>query len=115
MPLNLQAKFDRFAHPCHKFIQGSGLGVASRKGWNRSDKIALGITLNNHVKLAGHRYLYRGILRLSERPNNWGEGKCSAGNLKPHVMATFPLERYAEALALVKDRKVIGKVVLTTA
>ena len=40
---------------------------------------------------------------------------CSAGKLKPQVMATFPLERYAEALALVKDRKVIGKVVLTTA
>lgn len=39
---------------------------------------------------------------------------CSAGKLKPHVMATFPLERYAEAFALVRDRKVIGKVVLTT-
>jgi len=39
---------------------------------------------------------------------------CTAGKLKPHVMATFPLERCAEALALVKDRKVIGKVVLTT-
>ena len=39
---------------------------------------------------------------------------CGGGKLKPHVMATFPLERYAEALALVKDRKVIGKVVLTT-
>ncbi len=38
----------------------------------------------------------------------------SAGKLKPHVMATFPLERYMEALALVRDRKVIGKVVLTT-
>ncbi len=40
---------------------------------------------------------------------------CSAGKLKPQVMATFPFARYAEALALVKDRKVIGKVVLTTA
>lgn len=40
---------------------------------------------------------------------------CSAGKLKPHVMATFPLERYAEALALLRERKVIGKVVLTTA
>ncbi len=38
----------------------------------------------------------------------------TAGKLKPYVMATFPLERYAEALALVKGRKVIGKVVLTT-
>lgn len=37
-----------------------------------------------------------------------------AGKLKPHVMATFPLGRYMEALALVRDRKVIGKVVLTT-
>ncbi len=40
---------------------------------------------------------------------------CSAGKLQPHVMATFPLERCAEALALMKDRKVIGKLVLTTA
>jgi NADPH2:quinone reductase len=38
----------------------------------------------------------------------------SAGKLKPHVMATFPLARYMEALALMRDRKVIGKVVLTT-
>ena len=38
----------------------------------------------------------------------------TAGRLKPYVMATFPLERYAEALALVKERKVIGKVVLAT-
>ena len=38
----------------------------------------------------------------------------SAGKIKPYVMATFPLERYAEALALVKGRKVIGKAVLTT-
>jgi len=38
-----------------------------------------------------------------------------AGKLKPYVMATFPLASYMEALALVRDRKVIGKVVLTTA
>ncbi len=38
-----------------------------------------------------------------------------AGKLKPYVMATFPLANYMEALALVRDRKVIGKVVLTTA
>ena len=37
-----------------------------------------------------------------------------AGKLKPYVMATFPLASYMEALALVRDRKVIGKVVLTT-
>lgn len=35
-----------------------------------------------------------------------------AGKLKPHVSATFPLERAAEALKVVMERKVLGKVVL---
>jgi NADPH:quinone reductase len=35
------------------------------------------------------------------------------GRLKPHVSRTFPLERAADALTLMADRKVIGKVVLT--
>jgi NADPH2:quinone reductase len=34
------------------------------------------------------------------------------GKLKPHVMAAYPLEAYREALATVRDRKVLGKVVL---
>lgn len=37
---------------------------------------------------------------------------CAAGKLKPHVMETFPMERYQDAMALVRGRKVIGKVVL---
>jgi NADPH2:quinone reductase len=35
------------------------------------------------------------------------------GRLKPHISATFPLDRAAEALALMAARKVTGKVVLT--
>src|SRR5438128_7349187 len=35
------------------------------------------------------------------------------GKLKPHVSQTFPLERAADALALMAERKVKGKVVLT--
>jgi NADPH2:quinone reductase len=34
------------------------------------------------------------------------------GRLRPHVSATFPLERYREALDAVVQRKVLGKVVL---
>lgn len=34
------------------------------------------------------------------------------GKLKPHVMAHFPLARYREALATVRDRRVLGKAVL---
>jgi NADPH:quinone reductase len=35
------------------------------------------------------------------------------GKLKPHVSATFPLERAADALTMMANRQVIGKVVLT--
>lgn len=35
------------------------------------------------------------------------------GRLNANVMASFPLERMAEALAVIRDRKVVGKVVLT--
>lgn len=35
------------------------------------------------------------------------------GAIKPHVSATFPLERAADALTLMAERKVTGKVVLT--
>ncbi|MCC7484413.1 MAG: NADPH:quinone oxidoreductase family protein [Burkholderiales bacterium] len=34
------------------------------------------------------------------------------GQLKPHVMKGYPLERYREALATVAERRVLGKVVL---
>src|SRR5215469_6474809 len=37
----------------------------------------------------------------------------AAGQLKPHVSATFPLERAADALTLMARREVKGKVVLT--
>lgn len=36
------------------------------------------------------------------------------GRLKANVMATYPLETMAEALAVIRDRKVVGKVVLET-
>lgn len=40
----------------------------------------------------------------------YGEGK-----IKPRVSASYPLERAGEALQLLQDRKVLGKVVVTTA
>ena len=35
------------------------------------------------------------------------------GKLKPHVMAAYPLADYAQAMHMVQDRKVLGKVVIT--
>ncbi len=34
------------------------------------------------------------------------------GKVKPHVMVSYPLDAYREALALVRDRKALGKVVI---
>lgn len=45
---------------------------------------------------------------VTELLNWWGEGK-----LRPHVSATYPLERAGEALRALADRKVVGKVVVT--
>ena len=36
----------------------------------------------------------------------------AAGQLKPHITATYPLDRAAEAIALMGARKVVGKVVV---
>jgi NADPH2:quinone reductase len=38
----------------------------------------------------------------------------AAGRIKPYVSHVLPLERTAEALQLIKDRKVIGKAILTS-
>jgi NADPH2:quinone reductase len=40
-------------------------------------------------------------------------GWYADGRLRPHISATFPLDRAADALALMAARKVTGKVVLT--
>jgi NADPH2:quinone reductase len=41
-------------------------------------------------------------------------GLYTGGAIRPRVMRSFPLARFAEALALVKSGSVQGKVVLTT-
>jgi NADPH2:quinone reductase len=37
-----------------------------------------------------------------------------AGKIKPPVMATYPFERFADALAVIAERRALGKVVLLT-
>lgn len=37
-----------------------------------------------------------------------------AGKIRPHVMAAYPLARYQDALRAVRDRKVVGKIVILT-
>jgi NADPH2:quinone reductase len=40
-------------------------------------------------------------------------GWYAEGRLKPHISSTFPLDRAADALRLMAERKATGKIVLT--
>ena len=78
-------------------------------------KIPLNLTLLKGCSIVGvfwGEFTRREPERFAEsmqRLFRWyGEGK-----LKPHISAMFPLERAADALRLMAERKVTGKVVLT--
>jgi NADPH:quinone reductase len=78
-------------------------------------KIPLNLTLLKGCSIVGvfwgefTRREPQRFVQAMEKLGRWfGEGK-----LKPHISATFPLERAADALTLMAERKVKGKVVLT--
>ena len=50
------------------------------------------------------------VARNSAQLLDW----LAAGDIRPYISHTLPLEQTAEALNLIKDRKVIGKAVLTS-
>jgi len=78
-------------------------------------KIPLNLPLLKGLSIVG---VYWGEWTRRE-PENFAEamarlgGWYAEGHLKPHISATFPLERAADALTLMAARKVTGKVVLT--
>jgi NADPH2:quinone reductase len=79
-------------------------------------KIPLNLTLLKGCSIVGvfwGEFARREPQRFADEMRQLGEW-FGEGRLKPHITATFPLERAAEALTLMADRKVIGKVVITT-
>ncbi len=78
-------------------------------------KIPLNLTLLKGCSIVGifwgeftRREPQRFLEAMAKLGRWFGEGK-----LKPHISATFPLERAADALTLMAERKVKGKVVVT--
>jgi NADPH2:quinone reductase len=78
-------------------------------------KIPLNLTLLKGCSIVGvfwgeftRREPQRFVQAMDKLGRWFGEGK-----LKPHISGTFPLERAADALTLMAERKVKGKVVLT--
>jgi len=79
-------------------------------------KIPLNLTLLKGCAIVGvylGEFARREPQRSAESMQQLGRW-YAAGRLKPHVSATFPLERAADALALMANRQVTGKVVLIT-
>ena len=79
-------------------------------------KVPLNLTLLKGCSIVG---VFWGAFTKNEpernRENNWElMAMYAAGKIKPHIHATYPLERAAEALNEVLNKRVSGKVVLTT-
>ena len=79
-------------------------------------KVPLNLTLLKGCSIVG---VFWGSFTKNEpehnRENNWElMAMYAAGKIKPQIHATYPLERAAEALNEVLNKRVTGKVVLTT-
>jgi NADPH2:quinone reductase len=80
-------------------------------------KIPLNLTLLKGCAIVGvfwGEFTRREPQRFAESMQRLGRWYAE-GRLKPHISATFPLERAAEALTRLANREVTGKVVLTVA
>jgi NADPH:quinone reductase len=78
-------------------------------------KIPLNLTLLKGCSIVGvfwGEFTRREPTRFAEEMQQLGRWFLE-GKIRPHISATFPLDRAAEALTLMADRKVTGKVVLS--
>ena len=79
-------------------------------------KIPLNLTLLKGCSIVGvfwGEFTRREPDRFAEAMRQLGRW-FAEGRIRPHVSETFPLERAAEALTMMANRRVTGKVVLTT-
>jgi len=83
----------------------------------RVPEIKLGLILVKNISLVGLQVSdYRDRTPdLTRRAQAELFAMYEAGKLKPHVMKVYPLHAYRDALAAVRDRRVLGKVVLEMA
>ena len=82
----------------------------------RIPEVKAGLLLVKNISLIGLQYsAYRDrqpekVQQVQRELFDW----YTAGKIKPHVMASYPLKQYQEALRAVRDRKVVGKIVILT-
>ena len=79
--------------------------------------IPLNLTLLKGCQIVGVFWGAHTVREPKNHAENMGDlfRLYAQGKIKPRVSASYPLERAGEALQLLQDRKVLGKVVVTTA
>lgn len=78
-------------------------------------KLPLNLTLLKGCQVVGVFWGAHTAREPEKHAENMGDlfRLYSEGKIKPRISATYPLERAGEALKLLEDRKVLGKVVVT--
>jgi NADPH:quinone reductase len=103
-----------YAEPALRSLAPEGRYLVIGFASGEIPKIALNLLLLKMVSLVG---VFWGAFAKAQPQGNAANlaellAWYTAGKLRPHVSATFSLERYREALDAVMQRKVLGKVVL---
>ena len=103
-----------YAEPALRSLAAGGRYLVIGFASGEIPKIALNLLLLKVVSLVG---VFWGAFAKAEPQRNAANlaellGWYTQGQLRPHVSARFPLERYREALDTVVQRRVLGKVVL---
>jgi NADPH2:quinone reductase len=97
-----------------RVIAWSGRIIVVGFAEGRIPEVKAGHLLVKNISLIGLQYsAYRDrkpeqVQRVQGELFDW----YVQGKIKPHVMGAWPLAQYREALATVRDRKVVGKVVI---
>jgi NADPH2:quinone reductase len=103
-----------YAEPALRSLAANGRYLVVGFASGEIPKIALNLLLLKMVSMVG---VFWGAFAKAQPQRNaanlaqlleW----CVEGRLRPHVSATFPLERFAEALEAVGQRRVLGKAIL---
>ena len=103
-----------YAEPALRSLAAGGRYLVIGFASGEIPKIALNLLLLKVVSLVG---VFWGAFAKAQPQRNAANMAelldwYTQGRLRPHVSATFPLERYRDALDAVMQRKALGKVVL---
>lgn len=99
-----------------RVIAWSGRLIVVGFAEGRIPEVKAGHLLVKNISVIGLQYsAYRDrqpdkVRRVQQQLFDWH----AAGKIKPHVMAAYPLAQYQDALRAVRERKVVGKVVIMT-